>query len=69
MCATLGVVKKGWIADHIEPHRGDFEKFWRGKLQTLCGPHHDSTKQKHEKSDAIGCDASGLPTNPQHPWS
>lgn len=28
--------------DHIEPHRGDREKFLRGPFQSLCKPHHDA---------------------------
>lgn len=36
------------ICDHIEPHRGDVEKFWSGPFQSLCKPCHDSTKQREE---------------------
>src|SRR5262245_3241075 len=24
------------VCDHIEPHRGNVEKFWTGPFQTLC---------------------------------
>lgn len=37
------------VCDHIEPHRGDPQKFWRGPFQSLCAPHHNSAKQSEEK--------------------
>lgn len=36
------------VCDHVEPHRGDVEKFWAGPFQTLCKPCHDGVKQKEE---------------------
>ena len=56
------------IADHIEPHRGDPIKFWRGKLQSLCAHCHESRKKHIENrgyDNAIGID--GLPIDPCHP--
>jgi 5-methylcytosine-specific restriction protein A len=47
-CAQLGRITPGYIADHIEPHRGDRAKFWNGELQTLCETCHSSTKQREE---------------------
>lgn len=38
------------MCDHIEPHKGDPEKFWNGPFQSLCKAHHDSDKQVLEKS-------------------
>lgn len=55
MCKPLlvtgeGKTFKGLICDHIRPHRGDPALFFdRSNLQTLCKPHHDSTKQAEEK--------------------
>lgn len=40
------------IADHIEPHREDWDRFWFGKLQSLCWPCHSGTKQREEARDA-----------------
>lgn len=37
------------ICDHVEPHRGDHDKFWSGPFQSLCKPCHDSVKQRIEK--------------------
>ena len=56
------------VADHIEPHKGDPDKFWFGALQTLCPDHHDRTKQAREArgySAEVGAD--GWPVDPAHP--
>jgi hypothetical protein len=56
------------IADHIEPHRGDPQKFWFGALKSLCEPHHKGAKQQIEKrgySTEIGSD--GWPIDERHP--
>jgi 5-methylcytosine-specific restriction protein A len=45
--------------------------FWDERnWQPLCAPHHDSTKQREEKSGKlIGNDTSGEPTHPDHHWN
>jgi hypothetical protein len=48
MCQAEGVVTAATVADHIEPHRGDPEKFWNGALQSLCEWHHNRAKQREE---------------------
>lgn len=37
------------ICDHVEPHKGDEQKFWNGPFQSLCKPCHDGLKQREEK--------------------
>lgn len=49
MCTRQGRVKLATICDHVEPHRGDLEKFWNGPFQSLCKRCHDSAKQSEEK--------------------
>lgn len=39
-CLAEGTYTPATQADHIEPHRGDRIKFYRGKLQSLCDSHH-----------------------------
>lgn len=69
MCLENGVYTPGKVADHVKPHRGDEELFFNGELQTLCKTHHDSTKQRQEKSGIIvGGDESGIPVDPNHHW-
>jgi len=56
------------VADHIVPHRNNYELFWHGALQSLCQHHHSSTKQQQERkgyTDDIGED--GWPVDPEHP--
>jgi 5-methylcytosine-specific restriction protein A len=38
------------VCDHIEPHRGDVERFWAGPFQTLCKACHDGEKQRLERA-------------------
>ncbi len=72
MCAKHGRVTPATVCDHVEPHRGDPDRFWNGPFQSLCdGPPwrcHSSTKQSIERrgySTEIGPD--GYPTDPRHP--
>lgn len=70
MCAAAGVRTRATVVDHIERHRGDPAKFWRGPFQSLCGHHHDSTKQQAERlgyRTEIGAD--GVPIDPSHPFN
>lgn len=52
-CAREGRLEPATIADHIEPHRGDRTKFWRGELQALCASCHSSTKQMIESGAVV----------------
>lgn len=62
-CQQQGLIVEATVADHIEPHRGDLAKFWRGALQSLCGPCHSSVKQREEGGHTPkGCDREGWPT-------
>ena len=39
------------VADHIEPHKGNVEKFWNpANLQCLCKTCHDKVKQAEERA-------------------
>lgn len=69
-CMAKGEHKLASVADHIEPHRGNAEKFFKGKLQSLCKLCHDSTKQIEERrgySGAVGLD--GWPIDGKHPFN
>jgi 5-methylcytosine-specific restriction protein A len=42
-CAKANRVEVATVVDHIEPHRGNQELFWRrSNHQPLCKPCHDS---------------------------
>ena len=42
------LVVEARVCDHVEPHRGDVDAFWRGPFQSLCKTCHDSEKQRRE---------------------
>jgi 5-methylcytosine-specific restriction enzyme A len=58
------------VVDHIKPHHGYWDLFISpDNVQSLCKPHHNSTKQREEKGGhLLGCDADGIPIDPQHHW-
>jgi len=60
----------GLVVDHIVPHRGDQQLFWRrSNWQPLCHDHHDIVKQQQEHGltkGAVGVD--GRPIG-RHPWN
>ncbi|EHU01648.1 hypothetical protein CKS_0081 [Pantoea stewartii subsp. stewartii DC283] len=85
MCEQQGRVSPASVVDHIEPHKlkdaiksGNRDAiakaqklFWdTANWQPLCKQHHDSTKQRMEKSGTIiGCHANGYPLDPASHWS
>lgn len=85
MCQEQGRITAATVVDHIIPHRlkealesGNKESiakaqalFWDAKnFQSLCELHHNSTKQRIEKSGkVIGCNADGIPLDPNSHWN
>jgi len=68
LCARNGRITPATVADHIEPHKGDETLFWKGRLQSLCAPHHDAAKQSIDRQGFGGeCDETGWPTDHRHP--
>lgn len=68
MCKAQDRITIATVCDHIEQHHGDPIKFWSGPFQSLCKPHHDSTKQSIERKgfdSSVGED--GWPTDAKHP--
>lgn len=70
MCQQIGRTMPSDTVDHIKEHHGDEALFWdRGNLQALCKMCHNSAKALKEKHGfASGCDDSGEPVDPDHPW-
>jgi 5-methylcytosine-specific restriction enzyme A len=63
-----GQVEPATIADHIEPHHGDRNKFFTGELQSLCERCHKSRKRFIEINGydpIVGLD--GWPLDKLHP--
>jgi hypothetical protein len=68
MCAKEGKTVPATIVDHIEPHRGDYNKFRLTPLQSLCVGHHNRYKQRMEVigyAPDVGED--GWPLDKNHP--
>jgi hypothetical protein len=70
ICRRLEGDTSKLVCDHVEPHRGDVEKFWSGPFQTLCKPCHDGQKQKEEvAARAAGLDVyGGKPASSRPDW-
>lgn len=68
LCTLDGKTSIATIADHIEPHKGDWNKFVLGALQSLCSNCHESRKKIIEArgyDTTIGKD--GYPLDRRHP--
>jgi 5-methylcytosine-specific restriction endonuclease McrA len=67
LCLKKGRATPAQIADPITPHRGDWNSFRLGELQSLCRQCHSSIKQSIERNAwrAVGVD--GLPIDCNHP--
>jgi len=51
MCLQRGLVRPATVVDHVEPHRGNWNKFLTGKLQSLCEHCHNSDKRLVEQGE------------------
>lgn len=72
LCQQEGKTTAATVVDHINAHHGDWALFWDSQnWQPLCTNHHNSHKQSIEKGGhgRMGCNASGLPVDPAHPWN
>jgi 5-methylcytosine-specific restriction protein A len=67
-CKARGVATRATVADHVERHKGDWNLFTLGELQSLCASCHNSSKRYIEErghSNEVGDD--GWPLDPNHP--
>ncbi|MFL9933603.1 HNH endonuclease signature motif containing protein [Paraburkholderia sp. RL18-103-BIB-C] len=71
MCLAQGYDTTATVVDHRCPHHGNLRLFFDpSNLQSLCKPHHDSSKQWEERRGIEpGCDANGNPLDARHPWN
>ena len=68
LCAAKGIATPARLADHVVAHKGDWNSFRMGALQSLCKACHDHTKrliELHGCDPTIGID--GLPIDKTHP--
>ena len=62
-----GIVMAATICDHVEPHRGDVNKFWLGPFQSLCKRCHDSAKRLVETRFLPDVGLDGWPLGSKSP--
>jgi hypothetical protein len=78
LCLEAGLVTPATVADHVEPHRGDFTAFRLGPLRSLCAECYNgldrnnapraSVREDGTPSDAqpaYGDSTSGPPRSPR----
>lgn len=77
-CQKIGRLTVATVLDHITPHKGDMDLFYRrDNLQQLCATCHNrktasedggfGNKDKSKASSACGAD--GLPVDNMHHWN
>ncbi len=68
LCAEKGLVVPASIVDHIIPHKGNWDAFVLGKLQSLCKLCHDRDKRMIElRGYSVEIGTDGYPVDPRHP--
>jgi len=68
ICLEAGRVTPATVADHIEPHRGNYELFRLGELRSLCAECNDSLDPSNRAPRSFNR-ADGTPSDPRHPWN
>ncbi len=48
-CKGAGLLTRATVCDHVQPHRGNWERLIAGPFQSLCATCHNSAKQSAEK--------------------
>lgn len=67
-CERRGELKRATVVHHVEPHRGDLDKFYGGPFEALCKPCHDRDAQGEEKRGyTLDLDGDGWPADARHP--
>lgn len=62
MCLKSETITPADTVDHVTPHRGDYDLFWYGAVQSLCASCHSRHKQLEEHGKKVlRFDATGWP--------
>jgi 5-methylcytosine-specific restriction protein A len=68
ICLAAGRVTPATIADHVIDHRGDYNAFIIGGLQSLCASCHNGRKRLEvARGFQVDIGPDGFPTDPRHP--
>ena len=68
-CLKQDRITPATIADHVEPHRGDWNEFRLGKLQSLCQMCHQGKWADDKRGYSCDIGADGSPIDPAHPYN
>ncbi|MFX4223552.1 MAG: hypothetical protein ACMVO3_22770 [Thalassobaculum sp.] len=49
-CLEKELIAEATVANHKKPHRGDWELFAYGELESVCKPCHDREIQREERA-------------------
>ncbi len=49
-CFSQGIITEATVANHVKPHRGNWELFINGELESSCKPCHDGVIQSEERA-------------------
>jgi len=55
-CLVKGLVRPADTVDHVEPHNGDYHRFWYGAVQSLCRQCHEERHGRGNTRPWIGPD-------------
>ena len=67
LCLEAGRVVPATVADHVTPHRGDYNAFRLGQLRSLCAECHNRLDANNAPRAPVRED--GTPSDPNHPWN
>jgi 5-methylcytosine-specific restriction enzyme A len=62
-CIKRGRVQPATDVDHVIPHKGNEELFWRGELQSLCKECHSRKTAEEQGHGRAEIDVTGAPAN------
>ena len=68
-CKKRGRLSAATVADHNPPHRGDWNKFKLGPLQSLCRDCHKGKWADDRHGFSTDVDDDGFPIDPKHPFN
>jgi 5-methylcytosine-specific restriction endonuclease McrA len=68
-CKEQGRITPAAVADHIVDHKGDWNRFILGELQSLCASCHAQKNGVVERGYSTATGVDGLPIDPRHPFN
>jgi hypothetical protein len=66
-CRELGRTTPALVADHVTPHKGDWNAFVLGELQSLCAECHQRKLVDQTRGYRSDVGLDGYPLDPAHP--